>query len=99
MQLRRSKQRSERKERVVTFINRKELLCTYDLSLASRVVHALSETQIPYQIKTRFTGSMNRKTGSLKSVGEQIQHEVENKIFVHRKDIERAKYVIKSCFL
>ena len=91
MQLRRSKQRSERKERVITFLNRKELLCTYDLSLASRVVHALS--------KTRFTGSMNRKTGSLKSVGEQVQHEVENKIFVHGKVIERAKYVIKVCFM
>lgn len=83
---------------LVTIFNRRELLCTYDLNLTSRVIHVLSENKIPYRIKTRFTGSMNRKTGSLKTIGEQVQHEVENKIFVHKKNFERAKHVIKICF-
>lgn len=83
---------------MITVFNRKELIITMDMNRQAEVRNLLSENGIDYTVKTRnlqtapFLGNRRGCTGSF---GIKQDHSYEYKIYVHKKDFEKAVYLIK----
>lgn len=77
--------------------NRKELIITMDIAQQAAVRDILSQNGIEYKVKTinlqsaTFAGAERSRLGGL---GINQKYSYEYKIYVHKKDYEKAKYLI-----
>ena len=90
---------SDRGLTVITIFNRKELIITMDMSRQANVRDILSQNGIDYTVKTispeaaPILGSRRGHTGSF---GINTNYSYEYKIYVHKKDFEKAVSVLKK---
>ena len=83
---------------MITIFNRKELLITMDQNRQADVRNKLSANNIPYVIKTtnlqssQIAGSNRGRLGTL---GVDQNYSYEYKIYVHKKDYDKALGVIR----
>lgn len=84
---------------MLTIFNRKELIITSDLKIQADIRNILSGSGIHYTIKTTnlqsptFIGSCRGRTGSF---GINLDYSYEYKIYVHKKNYDRAKWLIRQ---
>ena len=85
-------------EYMITIFNRKELIITMELKRQSEVRDILSQNGIDYTVKTTnlqaaaVVGSQRGRTGNF---GINQDYSYEYKIYVHKKDFERAVSLIR----
>ncbi len=72
---------------MITIFNRKELIMTYDMKIQSDVSNILASNNVDYFIKVSNVYSV---TSDLRSY--------EYKIYVRKKDYDKACYLIKDAF-
>lgn len=83
---------------MITVFNRKELIITMEMSRQAEVRSILSQNGIDYTVKTTnlqtvpLFGSTRGRTGSC---GINPDYSYEYKIYVHKKDFEKAAFLIK----
>lgn len=82
---------------MLTIFNRKELLITMDMKRQADVREILSKNGIHYTITTINLQSAGFASGRAHagSFGISPEHSYEYKIYVHKKDYDRAKYLIR----
>lgn len=92
--------KSERRNKMITIFNRKELISTYDMKKQAEVRDLLSQFKIPYSIKvinrkspSPFDAGSRARTGTL---GENLQLEYQYIIFVRKEDYDKADAVISG---
>ena len=84
---------------VITIFNRKELIITMDMSRQVKVRDILSQNGNDYTVKTinpetaPILGNRRAHTGSF---GINTNYSYEYKIYVHKKDFEKAVSVLKK---
>lgn len=84
---------------MVNLLNRRELILTQSMDRQAKIRVILSANGIDYQIKTTnlqnapIVGARRARTGSL---GINTDYSYEYKIYVHKKDYEKAKYLIET---
>lgn len=84
---------------MITIFNRKELIITMDMSRQSEVRTILSNNSIDYTVKTTnlqsrsAIGGRTRRTGSF---GINQDYSYEYKIYVHKKDYDKAFALIRK---
>jgi len=85
---------------MITIFNRKELFITYSMSEQAKIRDKLSQSNIKYYIKTvnrmspsPFSSGMRSRTGTF---GQNMDLNYEYIIYVHKKDYEKATYVINK---
>ena len=85
-------------EYMITIFNRKELIITMEMKRQSEVRDILSRNGIDYTVKTTnlqaapVVGSQRGRTGNS---GINQDYSYEYKIYVHKKDFERAMFLIR----
>ncbi len=83
---------------MLTIFNRQELIITFDMNRQAEVREILSKNKIKYTIKTTnlqsptAIGSRRGRTGSF---GINQAYSYEYKIYVHKKDYDKAKWLIR----
>lgn len=83
---------------MITVFNRKELIITMEMNRQAEVCNILSKNGINYTVKTTnlqtrsFLGSTRGRTGSF---GINPDYSYEYKIYVQKKDFEKAVFLIK----
>ncbi len=83
---------------MITLFNRKELIITMEMKRQAEVRSILSENGIEYIVKTTnlqsapFFGNTRAHTGIF---GINPDYSYEYKIYVHKKDFEKAAYLIR----
>lgn len=85
---------------MLTIFNRKELVSTFSAKRQAKARQLLDENKIDYSVKVinrRSASPMDAgsraRTGTL---GEKLDAEYNYIIYVHKKDYEKAAYVIKN---
>lgn len=84
---------------MITIFNRRELIITMDMSRQSEVRTILSDNSIDYTVKTTnlqnssAVGGRTRRTGSF---GINQDYSYEYKIYVHKKDYDKAVALIRK---
>ncbi|HIX98994.1 MAG TPA: hypothetical protein H9974_05660 [Candidatus Dorea intestinigallinarum] len=85
---------------MITIFNRESLWIGRDMKRFNEMRDVLEREHIPYSYKTRSSGGrwMGHGTarGSFGSVGSSIDLMYEYEIFVLRKDLERARYLVNT---
>lgn len=83
---------------MITILNRKQLCTVFSMKEQSDIRQSLSMENIDYYIKTinrvsasGFSSSMRSRIGSF---GQNMDLNYEYIFYVHRKDYERAKFII-----
>ena len=83
---------------MITVFNRKELIITMDMNRQAKVRDVLSQNGVDYTVKTTnletapIFGNRRARTGSF---GINPDYSYEYKIYVHKKDYEKAVSLIK----
>lgn len=70
---------------MITIFNRKQLIRTYDMDIQAKIRNILAVNNIDYYINPIMFSS-------------NIHTSAEYKIYVYKKDYEKAKYLIKDVF-
>ena len=81
---------------MLTLFNRRELYMTYDMNERVRVCDILSANNIDYRLKTTNTtaSTMGGRRGG-NTFGINMDYAYEYKIYVHKKDYDRAIHLIQ----
>lgn len=81
---------------MLTIFSRRELIITYDMKRQSDVRSILAQNNIDYVIKTRNVQGPSAFGGHKHgSVGSNQDYSYEYKIYVHKKDYEKATWLIR----
>lgn len=83
---------------MLTIFNRKELIVTMEMNRQSEVKDILSQNGIDYTVKTtNFQAApiLGNRRGQIGSLGLNQNYSYEYKIYVHKKDFEKAAYLIR----
>lgn len=83
---------------MVTIFNRKELIVTMEMDRQSEVRNILSQNGIDYTVKTtnlEAAPMIGNRRGVVGSFGINQDYSYEYKIYVHKKDFEKATYLIR----
>ncbi len=84
---------------MITIFNRRELTITFEMGQQDRIRSILSRNGIPYTYRTHgratagWGGSHRSRAGSL---GENLDFLIHYQFFVHKKDFDRAIYLINQ---
>lgn len=78
---------------MVNILNRRELILTQSMKRQSEIRAILSANGIDYQLKTLSPPNQRGHRGSL---GINSDCSYEYRIYVHKKDYEKAKYLIQA---
>ena len=83
---------------MITIFNRKEIYLTYSMSEQVKVRDILSQNNIDYYVKTvnrmapsLFAPGRRSRTGTF---GQNMDFSYEYTIYVHKKDYDKARYLI-----
>ena len=83
---------------MLTIFNRRELIVTMDMKRQAQVREILAQNGIDYDVKTvnlmtrPYFGTQRARTGSY---GVDLKFAYEYKIYVHKKDFEKAAFLIR----
>lgn len=83
---------------MLTIFNRRELIVTMDMKRQAEVREILAQNGIDYDVKTvnlmtrSYFGTQRARTGSY---GVNLKCAYEYKIYVHKKDFEKAAFLIR----
>ena len=83
---------------MITIFNRKELLITMEMKRQSEVRDILSHNGIDYTVKTmnlQSSAAVGSNRSRVGSFGVNQKYSYEYKIYVHKKDLEKAAYLIR----
>ena len=80
---------------MITVFNRKELIITMEMNRQAKVRDILSQNGVDYTVKTTNLHSAGNMRGRTGSFGINPDYAYEYKIYVQKKDFERAAYLIK----
>lgn len=84
---------------MISFLNKKELICTYDSNDQIQITQILKENHVPYQIKVTDRNSASplsaRNRNFFGSFQEKITIEKEYRIYVKKEDYELADHLIR----
>jgi len=90
----------DEEEKMVTLFNSASLWIGRDMNRFHDIRNALSDKNIPYKYKVKNRlgqwggrGTVRGRTGSF---GNQSEQMYEYEIFVYRKDLEQAQYLIRN---
>ncbi|MDO4327187.1 MAG: hypothetical protein Q4E24_14335 [bacterium] len=85
---------------MIWFWNRAEVICTYDMKKQSDVREILSQNKIAYSVRvidrrssSFFSAGRRANTGSF---GEKAEIAKEYIIYVNRRDLDRAKFLLRQ---
>lgn len=84
---------------MITIFNRKEIYITHSMIEQAKIRDILSGNDIRYYVKTinRMSPSpFSRGTRGMGSFGQNMDLNYEYTFYVHRKDYDKAKYVINK---
>lgn len=84
---------------MITIFNRKEVYLTYSINKQAEIRKILSQNNIKYSVKTinRMSSSpISRGTRRMGAVGQDMDLNYEYTIYVHKKDYDKAKYIINK---
>ena len=84
---------------MINIFNRKEVYLTYSINEQTKIRRELSRSKIKYHIKTinRMSSSpISMGTRRMGSVGQDMDLNYEYAIYVHKKDYDKAKYLINK---
>lgn len=85
---------------MITFFNRKELICTYDLKKQAEVREQLNQFKIPYLVNVIDSKSPSLfyvgTRGRMGMFGNQKKYEYQYRIYVKKRDYEKADAVING---
>ena len=87
----------EKEEKMITVFNRRELIVTMKMDRQAQVRDILSQNNIEYSIKTTNLQSaplLGSRRGQVGSFGVNPEYSYEYKIYVNRKDYEKAAHLI-----
>jgi len=70
---------------MITFLNRKQLLLTYDMSIQTKVRDVLTNNHVEYKINPIKLGYVSARSS-----------EAEYKVYVKKTDYEKAKYLVRD---
>ena len=76
---------------MLTIFNRKEVFVTYSVKDQSDAREILRNYGIEFKVKTR---SNQRGITPMGGFGQNVSNAAEYRIFVHKKDVPRAKYYL-----
>lgn len=76
---------------MIHLFNRREILFTYDLDLLYRVKDTLHQNGIRYIVRSNSFNQLGRSHG-IPAINHNFNFEY--KVYVHRKDFEKAKYIL-----
>ena len=84
---------------MITMLNRKELLITYDMNKQSEVRTILQNHKIEYSVKVKNllspTPLSSGSRGHMATPGVNLSKAYEYKIYVKKEDYERAIFLMK----
>ena len=83
---------------MITVFNRKELIITMEMNRQAQVRDILSQNGIDYTVKTTNPETapiLGDRRGYTGSIGINPDYSYEYKIYVHKKDYEKAAALIK----
>ena len=83
---------------MLTIFNRQELIITMDMNRQADIRKILSQNEIEYTVKTTNLQSptaIDSRRGITGSFGINQDYSYEYKIYVHKKDYDRAKWLIR----
>ena len=83
---------------MITIFNRKELIVTTEMNRQAQVRDILSQNGIDYTVKTtnlQAAPMVGNSRGRVGSFGINQNYSYEYKIYVHKKDLEKAAYLIR----
>lgn len=84
---------------MITIFNRRELIITMDMSRQSEVRTILSNNSIDYTVKTtnlQNSSAVGGRTGRTGNFGINQDYSYEYKIYVHKKDYDKAVALIRK---
>ena len=84
---------------MITIWNRRELFSTYDIKKQSRIRDILAQNQIDYTIKIINRQSYSQLSPAAARVGRAGQNmdlACEYKIYVHKEELEKANFLLRS---
>ena len=83
---------------MLTIFNRKELIVTMDIHRQAEIRDVLAQNDIDYTVKTKNlqnSGAFDSQRGRIGNMGINQDYSYEYKIYVHKKDYEAARELIK----
>ena len=83
---------------MLTIFNRKELIVTIDIHRQAEIRDVLARNDIDYTVKTKNlqnSGALDSQRGRIGNMGINQDYSYEYKIYVHKKDYETARGLIK----
>ncbi len=81
---------------MITILNRKELLCTFDMMRQAKVRKILENFHIEYQMKLAGRGdAFASNRGRMGTFGENLDLETEYIIYVKKEDYEKALFLVQ----
>lgn len=83
---------------MITIFNRRELIVTMEMNRQSEVRDVLAQNNIDYAVKTVNLQSapiLGNRRGQVGSLGINQNYSYEYKIYVHKKDYEKAAGLIR----
>ena len=83
---------------MLTIFNRKELIVTMDIHRQAEIRDVLAQNGINYTVKTKNlqnSGVLDSQRGHTGKMGIDRSYSYEYKIYVHKKDYEAARELIK----
>ena len=83
---------------MLTIFNRKELIVTMDIHRQAEIRDVLAQNDIDYTVKTKNlqnSGVLDSQRGRIGNMGINQDYSYEYKIYVHKKDYEAARELIK----
>lgn len=84
---------------MITIFNRKELIITFDLEKQAKIRSLLVANNIKYLVKVVNRSSPSPCAAGTRSrmgnFGENLSHEYEYKIYVHKNDYSEAASIVK----
>lgn len=76
------------------FRRERELLSTFQQEVYIAAKKKLDESKVAYRTTFKYTGNVNRIDGILGRIGQRSDLQIQYQIFVKKKDLEFAEFVL-----
>lgn len=80
----------------LTILGYVEAVCTFDAVQYGAAIQLLQKEGISCRTRTVNFSSASRRTGTLYSIGERVDRNIEYQIFVKKADLPKAQLVLQG---
>lgn len=81
---------------MITIFNRKELTVCYNMKRQAKIREILNVNGIDYRVRVVYHNSSAMRSGATGVYGQKADTAYTYYVYVHKKDYERAKYLVNS---